>query len=119
MNRELKLAARCADDSETVLKLLTGAIVGGGGWVLSRTLWDEGGAEISFEFERRECIEMYTYLIAAGLELSHASHLQLADLCQCTQNMNSESRFDLARVDLRIRPDEIGTGIAELGRGLG
>src|SRR5450432_4136326 len=101
MNWELKLAATSLEGVPAVLRLLTGAIVGSGGWVLSRTLCEDGG-EISFEFERRACVDMYTVLIAAGLEMSQNSHLQLTDLCHCTGNVSAESRFDLARVDLRI-----------------
>jgi hypothetical protein len=115
MNWELKLTATSLDEAATVLRLLTGAIVGSGGWVLSRTIWD-GGGEISFEFERRACVEKYTVLIAAGLELSQNSHLQLTNLCQCTRNAASDLRFDLARIDLKIQTDEIGSALAELAR---
>jgi hypothetical protein len=115
MNWELKLTARSLDETAAVLRLLTGAIVGSGGWVFSRTLWDRGG-EISFEFERRACVDMYTVLIAAGLELSQNSHLQLTDLCHCTRNAPPGSRFDLARVDLKIQSDEIGPALTELGQ---
>jgi hypothetical protein len=114
-NWELKLTATSLDEAATVLRLLTGAVVGSGGWVLSRTIWD-GGGEISFEFERRACLDMYTVLIAAGLELSQHSHLQLTNLCQCTRNAASDLRFDLARIDLKIQTDEIGSALAELAR---
>jgi hypothetical protein len=115
MNWELKLTATSLEEPAAVMRLLTGAIVGSGGWVLSRSFCEDGG-EISFEFERRTCVEMYTVLIAAGLELSQASHLRLTDLCHCTRNAPAEALFDLAHVDLKIRPDEIGNVLAELAR---
>jgi hypothetical protein len=52
-----------------VVKSLTGAILGCGGWVLSRSASDAGLIQILFEFERRSCLEIYSILIAAGLEL--------------------------------------------------
>ena len=114
MNWDLKLSATSLDDTGPVLRLLTGAIVGHGGWVLSRTLFEDGG-ELDFEFERRACVDIYTLLVAAGLELSRSSHLQLTDLCHCTRNVQPDTRFDIARVLLKIYPDVVGTALAELG----
>jgi hypothetical protein len=43
------------------------AILGCGGWVLSRGANDTGGVKLLFEFERQSCVDIYTILIASGM----------------------------------------------------
>jgi len=92
-----------------VIQTLTGAILGCGGWVLSRGANDTGTVSILFEFERQICVDIYTVLIAAGLELSQSGHISLTDLCQCTRNNLAACGTEIASVDLEIRtfPPEI------------
>lgn len=82
---------------------LTGAILGCGGWVLSRGASDTGTVTLLFEFERQACVDMYTVLIAAGIELSQAGHLRFTELCQCTRNQRSDCGSEVASVDLEIQ----------------
>lgn len=67
-----------------------------------RTTQGNQAAELDFEFARAACVEIYAVLIAAGLELSRDSHLQMADLCHCTRNLIETRAFDIARVDLVV-----------------
>jgi hypothetical protein len=83
----LKLTALSADEPERLVRYLTGALLACGGWVLTRTTQGNQAAELDFEFARASCIEIYAVLIAAGLDLSRDSHLQLADLCHCTRSL--------------------------------
>ncbi|MGA8530838.1 MAG: hypothetical protein WB622_14070, partial [Acidobacteriaceae bacterium] len=78
---ELDLIALGADDAPRTIRFLTGAIMACGGDVLSRRFDAGGSAAIEFEFVRAICVEMYSVLIAAGLDLSAESHLTLASLC--------------------------------------
>jgi len=106
---ELELGAQCADDPARTVRFLTGAVMACGGYVLSRRFDANKTATIEFEFVRATCVEMYSVLIAAGLELTGASHLLLATLCQCTRETLEATAGDAVRVELTIRK---GTGLA-------
>ena len=99
---DLKLAALSTDDPQRLVRFLTGALVACGGWVLSRSVIAGESAEMSFEFARASCVEIYAVLIAAGLELGRESHLHMMELCLCTKNLIESRAFDIARVDLTV-----------------
>lgn len=82
---------------------LTGAILGCGGWVLSRGASDTGTVNMLFEFERRACVDIYSVLIAAGIELSQSGHLRFSELCQCTRNQVRDCGEEIASVDLEVQ----------------
>lgn len=73
-----------------------------GGYVLSRRFDTTDTAAIEFEFVRAICVEMYSILIAAGLELTAESHLILASLCQCTRETLQSTAGDPVRIELTI-----------------
>lgn len=98
----LRLTALSADEPERLVRFLTGALLSCGGWVLTRTTQGDQAAELDFEFARASCVEIYAVLIAAGLELSRESHVQMADLCHCTKNLIESRAFDIARADLVV-----------------
>lgn len=77
-----------------------------GGCVLSRRFDAEQSAVIEFEFIRASCVEMYSVLIAAGLELTAPSHIILSTLCQCTRETLETTASDPVRVELVIRQAE-------------
>lgn len=101
---ELQLIALGVDDAPRTIRFLTGAIMACGGDVLSRRFDTGGAAAIDFEFIRAICVEMYSILIAAGLDLSMESHLTLASLCQCTRETLETTAGDLVRAHLVIHP---------------
>lgn len=99
------------DQPGQVAKTLTGAILGTGGWVLSRSASDSGLVDILFEFERDSCLEMYSVLIAAGLELSKSAHMRFTELCQCTRMGSPDRSKEIVSLDLEIQTllvDETG-----------
>jgi hypothetical protein len=100
---DLRLTATCADDPQRLLRFLTGAILSCGGWVLSRSLPGSDSVEISFEFARGASLEIYSMLIAAGLELSRDAHISMTELCQCTKDLLETKALDVARIRLIIR----------------
>lgn len=89
---------------------LTGAILGCGGWVLSRGATDSGTITMLFEFERQACVDIYSVLIAAGVELSQAGHIRFTELCQCTRHRPQDCGTEIASVDLEIQT--LPTGIS-------
>lgn len=99
----LPLRAISRDEPGQVAKTLTGAILGSGGWVLSRIATDTGLVDILFEFERDSCLEIYSILIAAGLELSRSAHMRFTELCQCTRLGLPEHSKEIVSLDLEIQ----------------
>ncbi|QNI33269.1 hypothetical protein H7849_04710 [Alloacidobacterium dinghuense] len=106
---DLRLTATCADDPQRLLRFLTGAVLACGGWVLSRSLPGSDTAEISFEFARGVSLEIYSMLIASGLELSRDAHISLTELCQCTKNLLATKGFDVARIRLFVYAAPLGS----------
>jgi hypothetical protein len=100
---ELSLTAACAEDAARTVRFLTGAVMACGGFVLSRRFDAEQTAAIEFEFVRATCVEMYSVMIAAGLELTAQSHRTMATLCQCTRETLEVTAGDLVRAELVIR----------------
>ncbi len=100
---ELQLSARCSEDAPRTVRFLTGAVMACGGCVLSRRFDANETAAIEFEFVRAMCVEMYSVLIASGLELTGASHSLLAALCQCTRETLEATAGDAVHVELTIQ----------------
>lgn len=99
----LEMKAVSTEEPSRLVKTLTGGILGCGGWVLSRGASDSGTVTLSFEFERQACLDIYSVLIAAGLELSQIAHIRFTELCQCTRSREQECGTEIASVDLEIQ----------------
>jgi hypothetical protein len=105
----LQMRATTMEEPARLIQTLTGAILGCGGWVLSRGANDSGTIHMLFEFERQSCVDMYTVLIAAGLELSHLAHMRFTELCQCTRSHFEDCGEEIVSVDLEIHRYPIET----------
>lgn len=103
----LSLRALCPDDAPRAVRFLSGAVMACGGCVLSRRFDAGDSAAIEFEFLRATCVEMYSILIASGLELTAQSHRSLATLCQCTRETLESTAGDPVRVELTIRKTSV------------
>ena len=114
----MQMNAVCMDEPSRLVPVLTGAILGCGGWVLSRGANDTGTVNMLFEFERQVCVDIYSVLIAAGVELSQSGHIRFTELCQCTRSHLLDCGAEIASVDLEIQtyPREMlqGTRAPEL-----
>jgi len=99
----MQMRAISAEEPSHLVQTLTGAILGCGGWVLSRGANDTGTINMLFEFERHACVEIYSILIAAGLELSQNGHIRFTELCQCTRSQQRNCGTEIASVDLEIQ----------------
>jgi hypothetical protein len=99
----MQMKAVSTEDPSRLVQALTGAILGCGGWVLSRGANDAGRVNMLFEFERQACMDIYTILIASGLELSQNGHIRLTELCQCTRSQQRECGAEIASVDLEVQ----------------
>jgi hypothetical protein len=58
---------------------------------------------VLFEFERHACVDIYTVLVASGIELSRNDHLRFTELCQCTRMGTPECKKEIASIELEIR----------------
>jgi hypothetical protein len=99
----MQMKAISIEEPSRLVQTLTGAILGCGGWVLSRGASDTGMVSLLFEFERRTCVDIYSVLIAAGLELSQSGHIRLTELCQCTRSHQKDCGAEIASVELEIQ----------------
>ena len=99
----MQMKAISMEEPVWLVQTLTGAILGCGGWVLSRGSNDSGTVNMLFEFERQACVEVYSLLIAAGLELSQNGHIRFTELCQCTRNQLRDCGTEIASVDLEFQ----------------
>ena len=99
----LQMKGVSIDDPSRLVQTLTGAILGCGGWVLSRGANDSGTINMLFEFERRCCVDIYSILIGSGVELSPGGHIRLTELCQCTRSHPQNCDAEIASVDLEIQ----------------
>jgi len=99
----LQMKAISIEEPSRLVQTLTGAILGCGGWVLSRGVNDTGTVSMLFEFERQACVDIYSVLIAAGLELSQNGHIRFTELCQCTRSHQRECGAEIASIDLEIQ----------------
>jgi hypothetical protein len=99
----MEVKAISVEEPSRLVQTLTGAVLASGGWVLSRGANDSGMVSMLFEFERQACVEIYTMLIAAGLELSQSGHIRFTELCQCTRLHQKECGTEIASIDLEIQ----------------
>jgi len=99
----MQMKAISIEEPSRLVQTLTGAILGCGGWVLSRGASDTGTINMLFEFERRTCVEIYSMLVAAGLELSQSGHIRLTELCQCTRSQQKDCGSEIASIELEVQ----------------
>ena len=99
----LQLHAVSIEEPDRLVQFLTGAILGCGGWVLSRGADQHGTVSLLFEFERQACVDMYSVQIASGVQLSQAGHIDFTELCRCTRSHQPECGTEIASVDLEIQ----------------
>lgn len=99
----MQMKAFSVEEPSRLVQTLTGAILGCGGWVLSRGANDTGTVNMLFEFERQACVDIYSLLIASGLELSQSGHIRFTELCFCTRSHPQECGAEIASIDLEIQ----------------
>lgn len=99
----IQMKAISIEEPSRLVRTLTGAILGCGGWVLSRGANDAGTVSMLFEFERQFCVDIYSVMIAAGLELSQSGHVRFTELCQCTRSHQQDCGREIASIDLEIQ----------------
>jgi hypothetical protein len=98
----LTLVATCAQAPEMALQALERSVTAEGGWLLRQASASERCVELEFEFPREQAIAMYGVLLAAGLELSRETHVQLTALCHCVGHTGAAEQEPAVRVYLSV-----------------
>ena len=84
------------EERTAVLPLLTNSFADCGGWVLDRKTLSPTAIEFRLEIQLRSVLDLYAAILSAGIELTRAAHLSLADLCTCRKHLHATA--DLGQV---------------------
>jgi hypothetical protein len=77
----IDLRGHSYDDHRSIVAALLETMATCGCWVLDQRALSPTQTELRFEIQLRSVFELYSGLIAAGVELNRDSHLRLAVLC--------------------------------------
>src|SRR5579872_3578031 len=83
------------------LRVIVGALRACGAFLISTRCEPNGSSAMEFEYSRSATLDLYSLLVALGLELDLASHLRLTALCQCARHAPSGTHV----FHLRIVPE--------------
>jgi hypothetical protein len=75
------------EERHGLLPTLTSAFADCGGWVLDRKTLSPTTMEFRIEIQLRAVIDLYSSILASGLELTRGGHLGLTHLCTCRNNL--------------------------------
>ena len=84
------------EERQGLLPTLTSAFADCGGWLLYRKTLSPTTMEFRLEIQLRAVVDLYSSILASGLELTRAGHLGLTHLCTCRKNLNTPA--DLGQV---------------------
>ena len=74
-------------DRQGLLPVLTSAFTQSGGWVLERKTTSASSMEFRIEIQLQSIVELYSSIIAAGVELTRTAHDTLTALCTSRQHI--------------------------------
>jgi hypothetical protein len=95
----LYLTALLPEDQSLVVPRLSGLIPDCGAWIRSRSYIEPGTARFVFVFPRDICVEIYSTLVSAGLQLTATSHALLTELCRCTPHVFDPTSRKVPAID--------------------
>ncbi len=75
------------EERHGLLPILTSAFADCGGWILERKTLSPTTMEFRIEIQLRAVVDLYSSILASGLELTRAGHLGLTHLCICRKNL--------------------------------
>jgi len=99
----IKIGSLSVDEPGRLVRALVGALVGNGAWVLRRSASEAGELHMLIEFERQECVEIYSSLIANGVEFGQSGHVRLTELCQRFLSQTRTVQTEIVSIDLQIQ----------------
>jgi hypothetical protein len=84
------------EERHGLLPTLTTAFADCGGWILERKTLSPTTMEFRIEIQLRAVVDLYSSVLASGLELTRAGHLGLTHLCTCRKNLSTPT--DLGKI---------------------
>ena len=84
------------EERHGLLPILTSAFADCGGWIADRKTLSPSTMEFRVEIQLRAVVDLYTSIIASGLELTRSGHLGLTHLCTCRKNLSTPT--DLSQI---------------------
>jgi hypothetical protein len=82
----IELRSYSYEDRRVILPALMQAMTQCGGWMLDRQVLPSGKLEFWLEVQLASALELYSSLIAAGIEFTRAGHLDLTSLCTLSRH---------------------------------
>jgi hypothetical protein len=84
------------EERHGLLPSLASAFAECGGWILDRKTLSPTTMEFRIEIQLRAVLDLYSSVLASGLELTRAGHLALTHLCTCRKNLSTSA--DLGQI---------------------
>jgi len=84
------------EERHGLLPTLTSAFADCGGWILDRKTLSPSSMEFRVEIQLRAVMDLYSSIIASGLELTRSGHLGLTHLCTCRKILSTPT--DLSQI---------------------
>ena len=84
------------EERHGLLPILTSAFADCGGWIADRKTLSPSTMEFRVEIQLRAVVDLYTSIIASGLELTRSGHLGLTHICTCRKNLSTPT--DLSQI---------------------
>jgi hypothetical protein len=109
------------DDRQGLLPTLTSAFTQCGGWVLERKTISATTMEFRIEIQLESIVELYSSLMATGLELTRGTHATLTALCTSRKHVAvpwQPSRVLSFRLELSFLEDVTLHSLLMTGSGL-
>jgi hypothetical protein len=81
------------EERHGLLPTLASAFADCGGWVLDRKTLSPTTMEFRIEIQLRAVVDLYSSILASGLELTRGGHLGLTHLCTCRKNLSASAEL--------------------------
>jgi hypothetical protein len=77
------------EERHGLLTALTSAFADCSGWILDCKALSPTTMEFRVEIQLRAVVDLYSSIVASGLELTRSGHLGLTHLCTCRKNLSA------------------------------
>jgi hypothetical protein len=114
----VELRGHSYDDHRQIVPALLDSVASCGCWVLEQRALSPTMTELRFEVQLRSVFELYSGLIASGLELTPDSHIRMTGLCTVRDHNPRQAkrrRIITMRLELSFL-EQAGSGFG-VGRG--
>jgi hypothetical protein len=106
-------------DRFQVLLSITDSLTDSGAWITDRHTVSASTTELRFEIQLYCILELYTALVATGLELTRTGHLAMTDLWTCYNNLATNiSNVIAIRLEINFLEDVTLHSLLNSGVGL-